>query len=103
MHTLRLIGEFSYKNLDFTPSILYRSTSYHTTFKDDAGNALGNDPFWIASLYVGYHIKDNFTIFTRFRNLLDSRYYNTSVPNVTTFVGVPQDPLRWNLGLNWKF
>lgn len=103
MHTLRLMGEFSYKNLDFTPSILYRSTSYHTTFKDDAGNALGNDPFWIASLYVGYHIKDNFTVFTRFRNLLDTRYYNTSVPNVTTFVGVPQDPLRWNLGVNWKF
>ncbi|WP_375558867.1 TonB-dependent receptor plug domain-containing protein [Bernardetia sp. OM2101] len=103
MHTLRLMGEFSYKNFDFTPSVLYRSTSYHTTFKDDAGNPLGNDPFWIASLYAGYNIKEKFTVFVRIKNLLDARYYNASLPNVTSFVGVPQDPLRWNLGFNWKF
>ena len=101
MHTFRVVGEFSYKNFDFTPSILYRSTSYHTTFKED-GKALGNTPFWLASLYAGYTIKKKFTVFTRFRNLLDARYYNTSVPNVTTFIGVPQDPLRWNIGFNWK-
>ena len=102
-HTLRLVSELSYKNFDFTPSILYRSTSYHTNFEDDNGNALGNQPFWVASLYAGYHIKENFTLFTRFRNLFDNRYYNTSFQNVSTFIGVPQDPLRWNIGFNWKF
>lgn len=103
MHTIRLIGEFSYKNFDFTPSILYRSPSYHTTFKDDNGNAVGNPAFWVASLYVGYHIKESFTLFIRTKNLFDARYYNVSLPNVTSFVGVPQDPLRWNVGINWKF
>ncbi len=103
MHTLRLLGEFSYKNFDFTPSIVYRSTSYHTTFEDDEGNAIGNDPFGVVSLYAGYHIKENFTFFTRLRNLLDTRYYNTSSQNATYFVGVPQDPFRWNIGFNWSF
>lgn len=100
-HTIKGNVFFRYKKYSTNLRFIYRGRTVNEGFGDGADFAqYGNDPFLLVNLFAQGQIfetkNQRFRIdgFLRVRNLLNSRYYNTGLPNAAQLQAVPQDPIR---------
>lgn len=102
-HTIKGGISLTDRRFSISPRVLYRS---HT--KGNGTNTFGqtfeSPGFWVVNLHTQYSFllgkgNQKLTVFARINNLLDNRYYNVFFGGPTGLASVPQDPLRWNIGL----
>ncbi|UCH13658.1 MAG: TonB-dependent receptor, partial [Bacteroidales bacterium] len=99
--------DFSLNRLSLSPRFIYRSESYHRSLRDENDNIVTNDPFTLVNLNVRYLISNSdilkSAVYIKIINLLNSKYYNLPIGGRECFPNAPQDPIRVNFGLSFKF
>lgn len=113
-HIVRAGVSISRGSFSIFPSFTFRSRVVGTgsTDSDTNKNGIGENlygqdlrspAYALLNCYARYQILSakgyRFSIFGNLTNALDARYYNVSFGGGTVMPEVPQDPLRWTIGL----
>ena len=109
-HTVKANLMFRYKKYSASLRFIYRTRTVNEGFNTGTSVAqFGNDPFLLVNLFAHGQVFESknqrFRVdaFLRVRNLLNSHYYNTGLPNAGRLQAVPQDPIRIVGGLQFYF
>lgn len=102
-NTIKAELAWKFKGLNVSARLINRSSSLHGIMKDANGDPLEVDGFTTVNLTASYKIfdKENFdgALQLKILNLTNAKYYNPTLGTGELFVGSPQDPVRYNLGL----
>lgn len=109
-HTVKANLMLRYKNYSASLRFIYRSRTVNEGVSTAMNVAqFGNEPFLLVNLFAHGQVFETknkrFRVdaFLRVRNLLNSRYYNTGLPNAGLLQAVPQDPIRIVGGFQFYF
>ena len=105
--TVKAVTDLNFNRFSASARFIYRSRSYHRTIRDDTGNLVSNDPYGVINLSARYELvnreRSETEVFVKISNLLNSKHYNVPLGGDESIRMVPQDPIRFLLGIQIQF
>lgn len=101
-HTLKGGLTFVYKKFSLHTRAIYRTATVNV-------GGTGNAPFLVLNAFANCRVYESLQkrfaldVFVRVQNVLDNRYYNTTLNSGILLEQVPQDPFRFTAGLRVRF